>query len=83
VLVRRSARGSTRGATPEPDRVQAEISEADAESLVGAVDRDGSTVELELFPANSVFQEEGDTDPRVAAALLEVDGRVDWSCRSS
>jgi hypothetical protein len=41
---------------------------------VGKLDRDGSTVEIDVFPANSVFQEEGDTDPRVAAALLEVDG---------
>jgi hypothetical protein len=59
---------------PEAGPVQAEISDADAEALVGVLDRDGSTAEIDIFPASTVFQEEGDANPWVAAALLEVDG---------
>ena len=63
-----------REASPaEPVGARAEISEADAEALRSELGSNGSTVELDLFPANSVIQDEDDGEPWMAACLLEVD----------
>ncbi|QDU84036.1 hypothetical protein Pla163_11370 [Planctomycetes bacterium Pla163] len=76
-LVRRWSEGEAvvrREASPaEPVGARAEISEADAEALRSELGSDGSTVELDLFPTNSVIQDEADGEPWMAACLLEVD----------
>ena len=76
-LVRRWSEGEAvdrREASPaEPVGARAEISEADVDALRSELGSDGSTVELDLFPANSVIQDEGDGEPWMAACLLEVD----------